>query len=139
MDRGASHHRRDPGAEHPGAHRGFQARTGGAIAMSVPQRKVEAVQPVAQSAAKIEVRQLNFYYGRLHALKDVSLTLLDRSITAFIGPSGCGKSTLLRVFNRMYSLYPGHRATGEVLLDGQDILAPSVDAADLRFRVGMVF
>ncbi|MGH8296112.1 MAG: phosphate ABC transporter ATP-binding protein PstB [Steroidobacteraceae bacterium] len=89
--------------------------------------------------AKIEARHLNFYYGRSQALKDVSLTLNERSITAFIGPSGCGKSTLLRVFNRMYALYPGHRATGQVLLDGQDILAPSVDVADLRLRVGMVF
>lgn len=107
--------------------------------MSVPERQIEASQPAAQSADKLEVRHLNFYYGRLHALKDISLTLRDRSITAFIGPSGCGKSTLLRVFNRMYALYPGHRATGEVLLDGQDILAPSIDVADLRFRVGMVF
>ena len=93
----------------------------------------------AGSPVKLEVRRLNFHYGRLHALKDISLTLRDRSITAFIGPSGCGKSTLLRVFNRMYALYPGHRATGEVLLDGQDILAQSMDVADLRFRVGMVF
>ena len=84
-------------------------------------------------------RHLDFYYGHTQALKDINLTLRDRSITAFIGPSGCGKSTLLRVFNRMYALYPGHRATGEVLLDGQDILARSVDVADLRFRVGMVF
>jgi phosphate transport system ATP-binding protein len=89
--------------------------------------------------AKFEVRHLDFYYGSFHALKDINLTLKDRSITAFIGPSGCGKSTLLRVFNRIYALYPGQRATGDVLLDGQDILAPSVDAAELRFRVGMVF
>ena len=93
----------------------------------------------AGSTIKLEARHIDFYYGRLHALKDINITLRDRSITAFIGPSGCGKSTLLRVFNRMYALYPGHRATGEVLLDGQDILAPSVDVADLRFRVGMVF
>ena len=93
----------------------------------------------AGSPIKLEARNLSFYYGTVQALKDVNLTLLDRSITAFIGPSGCGKSTLLRVFNRMYALYPGHRATGEVLLDGEDILAPSVDVADLRFRVGMVF
>ena len=91
------------------------------------------------SKAKFEVRHLNFYYGRAQALKDINLTLEDRSITAFIGPSGCGKSTLLRVFNRMYALYPGHRAEGDVLLDGHDILAPTVDVAMLRFRVGMVF
>jgi len=103
-----------------------------------------AVEAAPQSAApeagalKFEVRHLDFYYGAAHALKDVSLTLADRRITAFIGPSGCGKSTLLRVFNRMYALYPGHRATGDVLLDGEDILAPTVDVAALRFRVGMV-
>ena len=108
--------------------------------MSVPQRQLGGGHPEEGTAAvKIEVRHLNFYYGLAHALKDVSLTLRDRSITAFIGPSGCGKSTLLRVFNRMYALYPGHRAAGEVLLDGQDILAQSVDIADLRLRVGMVF
>jgi phosphate transport system ATP-binding protein len=95
----------------------------------------------AQESAtvKIQVRHLDFYYGVVRALKDVNLTLPDRTITAFIGPSGCGKSTLLRVLNRMYALYPGHRATGEVLLDGEDILSSSVDVASLRFRVGMVF
>ena len=108
--------------------------------MQAPEVKF-APQAAANQAGtvKFEVRQLNFYYGQLQALKDISLTLVDRQITAFIGPSGCGKSTLLRVFNRMYALYPGHRASGEVLLDGEDILAPSVDVAELRFRVGMVF
>lgn len=95
--------------------------------------------PQQGGSAKFEVRHLDFYYGQNHALKNINLTLADRSITAFIGPSGCGKSTLLRVFNRMYALYPGHRATGEVLLDGQNILAPTVDLYSLRFRVGMVF
>jgi phosphate transport system ATP-binding protein len=89
--------------------------------------------------AKIRVSRLHFYYGAVHALRDVNMSLMDRSITAFIGPSGCGKSTLLRVLNRMYSLYHGHRATGEVLLDGEDVLAPTVDVASLRYRVGMVF
>jgi phosphate transport system ATP-binding protein len=93
-----------------------------------------AVHPV-----KYDVRHLDFYYGAAQALKDINLTLVDRRITAFIGPSGCGKSTLLRVFNRMYALYPGHRATGDVRLDGEDILAPTVDVAALRYRVGMVF
>ncbi|MGH8327051.1 MAG: phosphate ABC transporter ATP-binding protein PstB [Steroidobacteraceae bacterium] len=91
------------------------------------------------SAAKLEIRHLDFFYGAVQALKDVSLELADRSITAFIGPSGCGKSTLLRVLNRMYSLYPGHRASGEVLLDGENILIPTLDVASLRFRIGMVF
>ena len=88
---------------------------------------------------KIDIRHLDFFYGEQRALADVNLSLADRSITAFIGPSGCGKSTLLRVLNRMYALYPGHRATGEVLLDGNDILESRIDIASLRFRVGMVF
>jgi phosphate transport system ATP-binding protein len=104
--------------------------------MNAPVAAAEAQQA---PKAKFEVRHLDFFYGRAQALKDINLTLNDRSITAFIGPSGCGKSTLLRVFNRMYALYAGHRATGDVLLDGQDILAPTVDVAMLRFRVGMVF
>jgi phosphate transport system ATP-binding protein len=101
--------------------------------------RAERGAPVAARQPKFEVRHLDFYYGQAHALKDINLVLEDRSITAFIGPSGCGKSTLLRVFNRMYSLYPGQRATGDVLLDGENILAPTVDLSSLRFRVGMVF
>ena len=88
---------------------------------------------------KIEIRSLNFYYGEQQSLRDVNMTLADRSITAFIGPSGCGKSTLLRVLNRMYALYPKQRAEGEVLIGGRDILGPKVDVAELRYRVGMVF
>ncbi|HEY2339503.1 MAG TPA: phosphate ABC transporter ATP-binding protein PstB [Steroidobacteraceae bacterium] len=108
--------------------------------MGTPQPRLGAAPQAALSqTVKFEVRHLDFYYGKVHALKDVSLELIDRQITAFIGPSGCGKSTLLRVFNRMYALYPGHRATGDVRLDGEDILAPSIDVAALRFRVGMVF
>jgi phosphate transport system ATP-binding protein len=118
--------------------------------MSAPEEVVASRPHGAQSAAvpvaaggsgtdKFVVRHLDFYYGKVRALKDVNLTLADRSITAFIGPSGCGKSTLLRVFNRMYALYPGHRAVGEVKLDGQDILSPALDVANLRARVGMVF
>jgi phosphate transport system ATP-binding protein len=108
--------------------------------MGTPQPRLgPAPQAPPAQTVKFEVRHLDFYYGEAHALKDVSLELRDRQITAFIGPSGCGKSTLLRVFNRMYALYPGHRATGDVRLDGEDILAPSIDVAALRFRVGMVF
>jgi phosphate transport system ATP-binding protein len=95
--------------------------------------------PVAATSPKVSVRNLNFYYGSAQALKGINLDLADRTITAFIGPSGCGKSTLLRVLNRMYALYPGHRAEGEVLLDGQNILESQIDVAELRFRVGMVF
>jgi phosphate transport system ATP-binding protein len=88
---------------------------------------------------KVVVRNLNFYYGQAHALKDVSLNLYKGQVTAFIGPSGCGKSTLLRVLNRMYDLYPGQRAEGEVMLDGKNILSPDLDLNLLRSRVGMVF
>jgi phosphate transport system ATP-binding protein len=88
---------------------------------------------------KIVVRDLDFYYGQSHALKKVTLSLRAHHVTAFIGPSGCGKSTLLRVLNRMYDLYPGQRAVGEVMLDGENILAPDLDLNLLRSRVGMVF
>ncbi len=88
---------------------------------------------------KISVRDLSFYYGESKALKDLNLRLYRNKVTAFIGPSGCGKSTLLRVLNRMYDLYPNQRAEGEVLLDGEDILAPALDVNLLRARIGMVF
>jgi len=88
---------------------------------------------------KVSVRNLKFYYGANLALKDISLPLYDRRVTAFIGPSGCGKSTLLRVLNRMYDLYPRQRAEGEVLLDGDNILAPGQDLNLLRAKIGMVF
>jgi phosphate transport system ATP-binding protein len=88
---------------------------------------------------RIAIRNLDFYYGDNRALKDVKLDLPDRQVTGMIGPSGCGKSTLLRVLNRMYDLYPGQRATGEVLMDGENIIDPSVDLNALRARVGMVF
>ncbi len=103
---------------------------------------VQAQAPVRAAigeAEKVVVRNLNFYYGQAQALKNVSLTLYEGRVTAFIGPSGCGKSTLLRVMNRMYDLYPGHRAEGEVMLDGENILAPGLDLNLLRSRVGMVF
>ncbi len=88
---------------------------------------------------KIVIRGLDFYYGQSKALKDVSLSLYEGQVTAFIGPSGCGKSTLLRVLNRMYDLYPGQRAEGEVLLDGENVLAKDLDLNLLRARIGMVF
>jgi len=88
---------------------------------------------------KILVRDLNFYYGEAKALKNITMTLRERDVTALIGPSGCGKSTLLRIFNRMYDLYPNQRAEGQVLLDGEDVLAEDLDLNLLRARVGMVF
>ncbi len=89
--------------------------------------------------AKIAVRNLNFYYGQHHALKNINLSIAANRVTAFIGPSGCGKSTLLRIFNRMYDLYPGQRVEGQVLLDNTDVLDPRLDLNLLRARVGMVF
>jgi phosphate transport system ATP-binding protein len=88
---------------------------------------------------KIAIRNLDFYYGQTKALKSVSLQLYANKATAFIGPSGCGKSTLLRVLNRMYDLYPGQRAEGQVLFDGKNILEPGLDLNLLRARIGMVF
>jgi phosphate transport system ATP-binding protein len=87
----------------------------------------------------IQIRKLNFYYGKFHALKDNNLDILEHKVTAFIGPSGCGKSTLLRTLNRMYSLYPGQRAEGEINFYGQNILDPKQDLNLLRARIGMVF
>ena len=92
----------------------------------------------ATMTSKLDVKSLNFYYGKQQALKDVSITFRDQCVTALIGPSGCGKSTLLRVCNRICDLYPGHHATGEVLLDGENILSWSGDITSLRARVGMV-
>jgi phosphate transport system ATP-binding protein len=103
---------------------------------------VKAEMPLREAAVqkeKVVVRSLDFFYGQTHALKGVSLNLFEGQVTAFIGPSGCGKSTLLRVLNRMYDLYPGQRAEGEVMLDGENILSPDLDLNLLRSRVGMVF
>jgi phosphate transport system ATP-binding protein len=88
---------------------------------------------------RIAIRNLDFYYGATKALTQINLDLPDRQVTGMIGPSGCGKSTLLRVLNRMYDLYPGQRAKGEVMMDGVNILAPSIDLNALRARIGMVF
>ncbi len=93
----------------------------------------------ARLPARLSLRALDFFYGATHALKGISFDIPDRQATGLIGPSGCGKSTVLRVLNRMYDLYPGQRATGEVLLDGENILAPGTDRMRLRSRVGMVF
>ncbi|MDB5860739.1 MAG: phosphate transporter ATP-binding protein, partial [Ramlibacter sp.] len=90
------------------------------------------------SSTKLAVRNLNFYYGKFQALRSINLDIPEKKVTAFIGPSCCGKSTLLRTFNRMYDLYPGQKATGQILLDGVDVLAEK-DVARLRSKVGMVF
>ncbi|HSM97190.1 MAG TPA: ATP-binding cassette domain-containing protein, partial [Rhizomicrobium sp.] len=88
---------------------------------------------------RIDIRDLNFYYGKTQALKGISVPLMDRKVTAFIGPSGCGKSTLLRVLNRIYELYPNQYAKGQVLLDGENILNGNQDLNLLRAKIGMVF
>ncbi len=98
-----------------------------------------AVPPPNGLLVRIDVKGLNFYYGAQHALKNVSLPVYANEVTSIIGPSGCGKTTLLRTFNRMFDLYRGHRAEGEVLLDGINILSPDMDVTSLRARVGMVF
>jgi len=93
----------------------------------------------APSQPKIEVNNLNFFYGKYHALKNINLQIPAGKVTAFIGPSGCGKSTLLRTFNKMYALYPEQRAEGEILMDGENLLASKRDISLLRARIGMVF
>ncbi len=93
-----------------------------------------------KSTVKIEVKGLNFYYaGGTHALKDISLPIHEKAVTAFIGPSGCGKTTFLRCFNRMHDLYHGNRYEGQILMDGKDILGPETDLMRLRSTIGMVF
>ena len=92
-----------------------------------------------RAPAKITARNVNFYYGAARALKDVSLVVQEKRVTALIGPSGCGKSTLLRIFNRMYAIYPKQRAEGEILLDGENVLSPRYSINRLRTKVGMVF
>lgn len=87
----------------------------------------------------IEVKNLDFYYGKFKGLKSINLNIVENKVTAFIGPSGCGKSTLLRTFNRMYDLYPGQRAEGQIELYGEDILNPKLDLNLLRSKVGMIF
>ena len=98
-----------------------------------------SIAEIDRAQVKVDVKNLDFYYGKTHALKAVSIPFARNQVTALIGPSGCGKSTLLRTLNRMYALYPGQRAEGEILLDGQNVLASGVDLAQLRARVGMVF
>ncbi|MDR1074772.1 MAG: phosphate ABC transporter ATP-binding protein PstB [Xanthomonadaceae bacterium] len=104
------------------------------MALSMPEREPQAETPV-----KLAARGLDFYYDQFHALKRIDLDIREKCVTALIGPSGCGKSTLLRIFNRIYALYPKLRATGEVLLDGNDILSPQYALNRLRGQIGMVF
>jgi phosphate transport system ATP-binding protein len=98
-----------------------------------------AVLEIPPESVKLSIRDLDFFYSGKQALFGVNVSFAANAVTALIGPSGCGKSTLLRTLNRMYSLYPGQKATGQVLLDGEDILGPRVNVAALRARIGMVF
>ncbi len=104
-----------------------------------PQRDAPPASSPQGVEAKVMMKDLNFYYGKFHALKSVTLNIPAKQVTAFIGPSGCGKSTLLRTYNRMYELYPKQKATGEIWLDGENILQPKQDLNLLRAKVGMVF
>ena len=90
-------------------------------------------------AQKIAVKDLNFYYGKFHALKNINMSIPENKVTAFIGPSGCGKSTLLRTFNRMFELYTEQRAEGQLTVDGENLLDKSKDVALIRAKIGMVF
>jgi len=101
-----------------------------------PQVRAHAV---TSSMPKMAIRSLDFFYGKFQGLKGINLDVAERRVTAFIGPSGCGKSTLLRTLNRMYSLYPGQRATGQIMFNGQNILDAHVDLNMLRAKIGMVF
>lgn len=112
--------------------------------IATPQMYTATVDPNAARAtsrapAKLTARNLNFHYGESHALKGIDMEIPARQVTALIGPSGCGKSTLLRIFNRIYAIYPGQRASGEVLLDGKNVLDPAYPLQHLRTRIGMVF
>ncbi|MEO5797078.1 MAG: phosphate ABC transporter ATP-binding protein PstB [Rhodoferax sp.] len=97
------------------------------------------MQTTVASPSKISVKDLNFFYGKFHALKGINMEIPEKKVTAFIGPSGCGKSTLLRIFNRMFELYPEQRAEGQIILDGENLLTSKKDVALLRAKVGMVF
>ena len=109
------------------------------LAMPLVPSDPDVREPEMMPSQKAVIRNVDFYYGNFRALKNISLPLHDKRVTAFIGPSGCGKSTLLRILNRIYELYPGQRATGEVLVDGENILTPGLDLNLLRAKIGMVF
>ena len=111
----------------------------GRLVMPLVPSDPDVREPEMMPSQKAVIRNVDFYYGNFRALKNISLPLHDKRVTAFIGPSGCGKSTLLRILNRIYELYPGQRATGEVLVDGENILTPGLDLNLLRAKIGMVF
>jgi phosphate transport system ATP-binding protein len=106
----------------------------------IPRENGSAAPDAAISAPpKLQVRDLNFYYGTYQALKSITMDIPEKKVTAYIGPSGCGKSTLLRTFNRMFSLYPDQRAEGEIIMDGENLLTSKQDVSLIRAKIGMVF
>ena len=109
------------------------------LTMSAPIVGAARRETDAGNATKISAKNLNFFYDRFHAVRDVNLDIAEHRVTALIGPSGCGKSTLLRIFNRIYSIYPKQEANGEVILDGENILDAKYSLNRLRSKVGMVF
>src|SRR5690606_3724066 len=140
LDRGAHHNLLRPRPKYPGE----DARRNEENVMnaSTPLATAVTARPPLDAAAlkeRVAIHDLGFFYGEAKALKGITLSLYENRVTAFIGPSGCGKSTLLRVLNRMYDLYPNQRATGEVMFDGMNIVAPGQDVNLLRARIGMVF
>ena len=106
------------------------------LAVATPQRELRSEPP---TPVKLAARGLDFHYDKFHAVKNIHLDIPEKRVTALIGPSGCGKSTLLRIFNRIYALYPKQHATGQVLLDGENVLDPKYPINRLRSKVGMVF
>lgn len=106
--------------------------------MNTTTKQPTATVPIKEKI-KLETKNLNFYYGKFHALHNINIQIPENKVTAFIGPSGCGKSTLLRTFNRMFELYPDQRAEGQILLEGEDLLTSQQDVSLIRARVGMVF
>src|SRR5690348_9454129 len=106
--------------------------------IELPQRRDDSL-TTRVGKAKVAVRDLNFFYGRVQALHNISIEIPERIVMAFIGPSGCGKSTFLRTLNRMNDVIPATRVAGQVLIDDHDIYAPGTDVVELRRRVGMVF
>jgi len=109
------------------------------IALSVLNSVTDTKDDIVKGTAKVQVQNLEFYYGNYKALHNINLTIPEKQVVAFIGPSGCGKSTLLRTFNRIYEMYPKQRSTGEIFLDGENILDRNYNLDRLRARVGMVF
>lgn len=109
------------------------------ITLSRKPSTVQANASALNAPAKLMARNLNFHYGDFKAIKDVNFDVAENCVTSLIGPSGCGKSTLLRIFNRIYSIYPGMRAEGQVMLDGENVLDPKYSLNKLRSKIGMVF